>query len=113
MLNLSATQLRQFSTVLPGGRTFFAKISAKISYRENESFRENLKFSQNFFVFAKSFAKIAYIFHENFLENEKRRSALYFRENIFYTNFCKNLYFNPSWLDLATLVLNDTFRSSS
>jgi hypothetical protein len=87
--SLSATQLRQFSTVLPGGRTFFAKISAKISYRDNESFHENLKFLQNFFVFAKSFTKIAYTFRENFLKNEKRRSALNFFENIVY--FCKKI----------------------
>jgi hypothetical protein len=87
MLNLSATQSRQFSTVLPGSRTFFAKISAKILYRDNESFREKLKFSQNIFVFAKSFVKIAHIFRENFLENEKRRPALNFRKNIFY--FCE------------------------
>jgi hypothetical protein len=63
---------------------FFANISAKISYifRCRENFRENWKFSQNFFVFAKSFSKIAYIFRENFLKNKKRRFALNFCENI-------------------------------
>jgi hypothetical protein len=52
---------------------FFRFHENLVYFRDNESFRENHKISQNFFVFAKNFLKIAYNFRENFLENEKRR----------------------------------------
>jgi hypothetical protein len=57
MLNLSATQWHQFSTVLPGDCKFFAKIFAttKIFQENLRGNKKQLNFAKNFRTF---FAKI-------------------------------------------------------
>jgi hypothetical protein len=143
-LNLSATQLRQFSTVLPGGRChghfpqmwqfwklnghknlwppkwpwkshiFFAKIFATTKvFAKTYHFWKKILFSRKVLqksriFFAKIFSKTKNAnFRENFREN-----LVYFSRK-FSPKFSGKFYFNPSWRDLATLVLNDTFRISS
>jgi hypothetical protein len=115
MLNLSATQLCQFSTVLPGGRTFFCK-----NFRENlVYFSRKLKIFAKFFCFREKFCENCVYFSRKFSQKRKTpicakflRKYCLFCEN-FCPNFCENLHFNPSWRDLATLVLKDTFRFRS
>jgi hypothetical protein len=75
----------------------------------------HLLISFKIFCFREKFHKNRVYFSRKFSRKQKTpifaKILSIFRENV-RPNLRENLHFNPSWRDLPTLVLNDTFRSS-